>query len=369
MSINLESQEVDLEQVINLLQVRNQEFMVENEELRCKIIALEDKLNINSTNSGLPTSREIFQAEKKTRPKSDRKPGGQPNHSYNSYKMKRADVIVDVMPHENICKCGGILTLTEEYKLHQKIEIPVIQPVVTEYQLRQKICTICNKKYTGRLNNYKLLGKNTESIIGSLGGFFNNSKRDIQQILSQIFNLDISLGLVSTSEGRISEKLENKYNELVNLAQTSSYLHLDETSSNNKGKRHWCWVAANSMVTVFKLASSRGKKVLEGFLPKYEGKVISDRYAVYNIYNNQNRQVCLAHLRRDFKRFAHSKHKNLATVGRDLLEIIDTVFRFYNLYKVGKVDKFRYLWIMRKIKERMLYYLEGVLNINSCKQA
>ncbi|WP_410521010.1 IS66 family transposase [Candidatus Tisiphia endosymbiont of Beris chalybata] len=129
----------------------------------------------------------------------------------------------------------------------------------------------------------------------------------------------------------MSKKLENKYNALVKLAGESSYLHFDETSSNNKGKRHWCWVAANSVVTVFKLASSRGKKVLESFLPEYEGKVISDRYAVYNIFKQEKRQICLAHLRRDFKRFAYSKHNNLAEIGKNLLAIIDTVFRFYKL--------------------------------------
>lgn len=84
MSVNSENQEVDLEQVIKLLQIQIQELLLENKELKCKIIALEDKLNINSSNSSLPTSKEIFQIEKKTRPKSDRKLGGQPNHKYNS---------------------------------------------------------------------------------------------------------------------------------------------------------------------------------------------------------------------------------------------------------------------------------------------
>jgi 5-bromo-4-chloroindolyl phosphate hydrolysis protein len=37
---------------------------------------LKDKLNINSSNSGLPTSKEIYQTERKTRPRSGRKVGG-----------------------------------------------------------------------------------------------------------------------------------------------------------------------------------------------------------------------------------------------------------------------------------------------------
>ncbi len=68
--------------------------------------------------------------------------------------------------------------------------------------------------------------ENPTLLVTSLGGFFNNSKRDIQLILSQIFNLDISLGLISSSEARVSAKLEDKYNELVSKAEERPYLHL-----------------------------------------------------------------------------------------------------------------------------------------------
>ena len=55
------------------------EFLqLENAELKRKIIELEDKLNINSGNSGLLTSREIYKTERRAKPKSDKKIGGQP---------------------------------------------------------------------------------------------------------------------------------------------------------------------------------------------------------------------------------------------------------------------------------------------------
>ena len=60
-------------------------------------------------------------------------------------------------------------------------------------------------------------------------------------------------------------------------------------------------------IAVFKLAKSMVKKPLEEFLPEYQGKVISDRYAVYNIFDSEKRQVCLAYFRRNFKRFAYNK--------------------------------------------------------------
>ncbi len=355
-------------EVINLQGVVNG-LLLENAELKRKIIELEDKLNINSTNSGLPTSKEIYRKEKYTRPKSDRKPGGQVGHRCNRYQEKPADKVVEVAPNDTICSCGGALVLEEEYRTRQKIEIPPIKPIVTEYRLRQKVCCLCNKKHRAKLDSYKLLGKNATAIIGSLGGFFNNSKREIQEILKQIFNLDLSLGLISKSEGRISSQLKDKYEELLDVAQTSTHLHLDETSCSNKGKKGWAWVGANKEVTVFKLANSRGTHALEGFLPGYEGKVISDRYGVYNKFENKDRQICLAHLRRDFKRFAHSRDEGLSRVGLDLLSMMDALFRCYKSHRAGEIRIERYLVVMGKIRSGLLYYLKTVEAIDRSKQA
>ncbi len=365
-----------LEEIISYLQAQNSELISWNEklmarvcELEAKVLDLEYKLNINSSNSGLPTSKEIYRLERKSRPKSGKRPGGQVGHKHNPYTFKQADEVVEVFPEAELCKCGGVLSITEGYSTHQRLEIPPIKPIVTEYKLREKVCTDCSKKYKARLSSYKLLGSNSEAIITSLSGYFNNSKREIQQILKSIFNLDLSLGLISTTEGRVSDKLKDKYNELLTQAEDSSYLHFDETSSNNQGKRHWCWVATNQELSVYKLSDSRGKGAFESFFPEYEGRAITDRYAVYNVIDNNKRQICLAHLRRDFKRFAHSQYPVLQGVGKELVEIIDAVFKYYKLYKAGRQKEAKYLCLIRKLQDRMLYYLKDIANLHECKQA
>ena len=360
-----QEQEVKIQAQLKIIN----ELTVTNTNLQNQLARFKDKLNINSSNSGLPTSRDIYRIERKSRPSSGRKAGGQAGHEFKGYKFKVPDKIIDIGPKEASCECGGELILSEDYKAHQKIEIPEIKPFVTEYRLRAACCSVCARKYNRGLEDYKLLGKNAESIITSLGGFFNNSKREIQSILSQIFNLDVSLGLISSSEDRVSKKLESKYNELMDQAENSKFLHLDETSSNNKGKKHWCWVAASSDVTVFKLAKSRGKKPLEEFLPEYQGKVISDRYAVYNMFDREKRQVCLAHLRRDFKRFAHSTQPSLSKLGQTLLDIIDLVFDTHKVFIKKEISYIYYLRRIRKLKKKMLYYLKTISNLENCKQA
>lgn len=38
---------------------------------------------------------------------------------------------IEIIPEENVCKYGGVLTLEESYKTHQRIEIPAIKPIIT----------------------------------------------------------------------------------------------------------------------------------------------------------------------------------------------------------------------------------------------
>ena len=69
----------------------------ENQELKNKLLRLQDKLNINSSNSGLPTSKEVYRIERKSKSKSERKVGGQKGHKYSGYQFKTPDKIIDVI--------------------------------------------------------------------------------------------------------------------------------------------------------------------------------------------------------------------------------------------------------------------------------
>jgi hypothetical protein len=239
--VRLENQTLKLENQRLLTEM--QVMISENKALTQELATLKDKLNINSSNSGLPTSKEIYKIERQSRPKSERKPGGQKGQAPRFYQFRTPDQVITVPPEEKTCACGEELTISDEYQAHQKIEIPPINPFVTEYRLHSASCKVCSRRYKSRLRDYKLLGKNAETIITSLGGFFNNSKREIQAILSQMFNLDISLGLISNSEARVSNVLATEYDKLLEQAAGSHYLHLDETSANKQGKRMvlGCW--------------------------------------------------------------------------------------------------------------------------------
>lgn len=84
--------------------------------------------------------------------------------------------------------CESRVILEDEI-VHQKVELPEIKPIVTEYRLQRGRCRIC-KKNTANLSEgvaRDLLRFNSKTSINSFSGSFINSKREVQQILSNSF--------------------------------------------------------------------------------------------------------------------------------------------------------------------------------------
>lgn len=53
-------------------------------------------------------------------------------------------------------------------------------------------------------------GSKVKSTIAALSGFYKNSKREVENIIKNIFNLDISVGSVSNSEARVAENAKKR---------------------------------------------------------------------------------------------------------------------------------------------------------------
>jgi transposase len=112
-----------------------------------------------------------------------------------------------------------------------------------------------------------------------------------------------------------------------------------------------------------KLTASRGKKVLQSVLPGYEGWVISDRYGAYRYFQEEKRQICWSHLKRDFERFAHSQNPSLIHLGTILAQITVEVFALDKALKAQIIDRLFFHRRIRKLKKKMIYALKGVLKV------
>jgi len=334
-----------------------------------EINKLKEQLGLNSTNSSLPPSRDLYKAKRINRAKSERKPGGQPGHPGYSYQPLPADEVIECLPNQ--CLCGHKLEKMDKFFSEQKIEIPPIKPYVKEYKRWYGYCSACSKKRIAPLPEgvqSDLLGPHTKAIITCLNGFYHNSKRDVQTILKDIFNLDISLGLISDTAKRVNKELAVSYQDLKEKITSSPYLHIDETGHKNKGKRGWAWIFTNRETSLLKLSSSRGRQVLKSVLGKYEGQVISDRFGAYTYFEAEKRQICWSHIQRDFERFAHSLNPSLSKQGKRLVELSREVFGLKKALTRGQIEEDFFLKRIKKIKKELEYVFKCILRIRGIPQ-
>ena len=356
---------VVLKETVTVLEKSNAKLIEENNQLK-------EKLGLNSTNSSLPPSRDLYKIKKqKDRRKSDRKPGGQPGHPGRTYQPLSPDQTIDCISEQCICGSSQV-EKTEQFFEEQKIEIPPIKPQVTNYRRWKVKCKACQQTTFSPLPDEvqtDLLGPHAKAIIGALNGFYHNSKRDVQAILSQIFNLDISLGLVATTAKRVNVGLEAHYEALKGKNKQSDYLHIDETGHKNKGKRGWSWVFTNHTTSLIHLASSRGQKVLSDVLGEYRGNVISDRYGAYNYFSQDQRQLFWSHLLRDFKRFSESLQVDLSHKGHRLVTIAREIFALVANSKKLQISKKVLYRRLKKLSKEMQWLLKSITKIPDRPQA
>jgi transposase len=347
----------------------NQKLSEFNKSLIIEIQNLKDKNNINSDNSSLPPSKDLYK-KLKQRKKSDRKIGGQPGHK-GSYRplLAEAEVsnVVKCMP-EKFCQCGGEIKLRRRKNpvRHQVFEMPKVEPIVTEYKQYRGECACCRTRFIGNLPegvSKSILGPRAMAFIVQGSALYHLSKSQIKMMLKDSLGIEVCDATISNVEKKVSGYFDKMYEELSLKVKKAGHLYIDETGHKRCGKRGYAWFFVNEELVYVKVSMSRGKKVLSGVIGEdFVGKITSDRYAAYNMVDNSRRQVCWAHLLRDFRRFANSEHKEVSRIGTLLLQDTEKIFELLKNVKSEVIKKELFTVEMEGIKKRVEILLyEGSL--------
>src|SRR5438445_4140333 len=120
--------------------------------------------------------------------------------------------------------------------------------------------------------------------------------------MDEVFGVPMSVGTIGPLEQATTEAVAAPVEEARTYVQAQEVAHLDETSGRQGDKRAWLWGAVTSFVTVFVVRMSRGGQVARELLGEtFSGILVTDRYSAYNGYPVRWRQLCWAHLLRDFE--------------------------------------------------------------------
>jgi transposase len=340
------------------------------DELETRARDLEARLKLNSTNSSKPPSSDpIGMKRKPPAPPSGKKRGGQPGHR----KARRA-----LVPPENVrdtfdCKptacrrCGHEVSGDDpEPLIHQVAELPKIEPIVDEYRLHRLTCPACRATTRGALPAgvpTGCFGPYLQAVLAVFAGAYRLSKRQIRQMAADLFTLSTSTGMISELERQSSAVLEAPYNELAVAVHQAGVTNIDETSWRECFLKVWLWATVTPLFTVFTIAKNRSGEVAKALLGSEDGQVVgSDRFSAYDWIMARWRQVCWAHLRRDFQAMI-DRGGDGEKVGRRLLSLSNRLFHHWHRVRDGTLDRGSFQEQMSRLRREVK---RGLLEGSQC---
>jgi transposase len=176
-------------------------------------------------------------------------------------------------------------------------------------------------------------------------GVFHLSRRQVVQLLCDLFGVGISLGSVSNIEGRMSMLLKSGYEEAKRAADDALIKHTDGTGWRRAGSTLQLWTVATTAVTVFTIVANGAALTLKTLFGRIKGILISDRATAINFWNMKRHQICWAHLIRKFIAFSE-RDGPAGVIGKELVEYCEILFETYHAFVDGKISR-------RVFRERM----------------
>ncbi|HJY79960.1 MAG TPA: transposase, partial [Candidatus Binatia bacterium] len=276
--------------------------------LEREVAELREQVRKTSRNSSKPPSTDGRHSKRKP-PKapSGRKPGGPPGHPLHRralVPLERVNEVVTCQP-THCRRCGQRVDGQDTQPLrHQVMELPPITVQVTEYQVHRLYCPGCGITTCGQLPAgvpVQGYGPRFTSLIALCSGAYRMSKRQIARFGQDVLGIPLATGEVCKIEQRVKYALRPAVRQARAYVQ-AQHTNIDETPWRERARRRWLWAAVTEKVSVFQIAPVRGGPVLRELLgPQYPGVVTSDRAKAYDTRPLGARQLCWAHLRREFQ--------------------------------------------------------------------
>jgi transposase len=176
---------------------------------------------------------------------------------------------------------------------------------VTEYQMAVRRCAHCGRRTRAGFPAgvpRRPFGVRLTAVVALLSGRYRLSRREVRQLLQDLWQVRVSLGAVVRQEQAQSVALAPVVEEALSTVPQSAVVNMDETGWREDKQRAWLWTAVTAELTVFRIDRRRGGAVVDALLgATFAGVVGSDRWSAYSRFPAERRALCWAHLKRTFQ--------------------------------------------------------------------
>lgn len=326
---------------IRRLREEVQALREENGRLKDEVAHLREQLHLNSKNSSKPPSSD--QKKSSEPPKKGGARPGHPGHFRSLFSAEEIDERISLKA--TTCpNCGkNVEPLDRPPTLHQQVEIPPQSFRVIQYERHPFYCPCCRAYGVAPLPpkvGASAFGTRLTAFMSFLSGTCRLGKRMVLKVLQEAFGIKVCVGSVSNVEKKVSSALKEPYEEIAQEVRTSQETkHIDETTWRRWGKTEYLWVMSTQKAVFYQIQESRNASCRDRLLGSAKWAqvaFVTDRLALYRFESAH--QYCLAHLRRNLKRFAERAGFD-GQWGQVMLEYLDKIFEMWK--EVRKSQKSR----------------------------
>jgi hypothetical protein len=370
-----------VKQVVRTLVQQLQESQRTIEQLARRITELEERQRRNSKNSSQPPSKDGFGEKgnqgksaiaKRQRPLKFKREAEQGERKL--YAAAECCEVHEVKPE--VCKACGEPVSGQDSRpyRHQIVDLPEIKPDVVEYRLHQLECEHCGARTRASLPagvSARCYGERLAGWIGLASVEYRQSHRQVQGMLREGFGIELSRGSISRVRQEVSQAVAPAVAQAEDYVQQQAVVHSDETSfaqgnrdgNNPEQRRGWLWVLVTPAVSVFVVTLSRSQATAKRLLTQeFGGILVSDRHSSYGWVETTQRQVCWAHLLRDFQAIAERPGISQA-IGAALLRRGYRLFHWWHRVRDGTLSEALFVEAVQHLRAGMLQEFQQAANL------
>jgi transposase len=184
-----------------------------------------------------------------------------------------------------------------------KIDLPVVRPVVTRVEQYAGRCQCCNRTTLAALPEGLEPGTPFSANIVALAMYLRFthaiSYRRLSRLMLDLYALHISEGALDAAFRRARPRFDADVAAILARLRRARMIGSDETSVRVGGVTCWNWVFQNKDVVIHVVRHSRGAGVVGEVLAGHRPVIwVSDLYGAQQGHA-ENWQICLAHQLRD----------------------------------------------------------------------
>ena len=294
---------LDKDALIAALLARIETLLAQNVALTARVAELESKLDQppkTPDNSSVPPSKGQKASEAST-PKPKAKPHPGAHRTLHPDPTRRHPVFA--------CRCGGCGADVSQVpqspcETYDRVEIPKIEPDVTQVSLYGGVCPGCAKRFKAAppegLEPGSPFGPNLRAFVIYLRSVQNIPLARLTEVLRDLLGLEISEGALVNILRASLEPFARQTSLLKIKLLSGTALASDETGVRVGKANWWLWVFHDGDTAIFVVDAHRSKAVVEAFLGEWRPDYwISDRLGSQKGWATKAWQVCLSHLIRD----------------------------------------------------------------------